>query len=805
MVGGVGILTDMQRYLTMVVRLLLLLLVFVPDFAHADPQYPIVIRFRYWGDVKEIAIIQDTINAFEHDHPGVTVRREHVGSNGDEYGQKLLAEQAAGLTPDVIFCGGGYAEFANHGVLQDLTPFVNSDPTLRLSDYYQSDVKSFQENGKIYAIPRDIAPMGLVYYNKSLFDQAHLPYPDGTWSWDYVPHPERGNKDFLTVAEKLSKLTTADGQEVFGYEGGDPSWTMDNFVYSSGGSFVDNIFSPTKLNYNDPKIVKAIQLEQDMMFKYNVMPSAIDLQSSGLGTVGGHQLFDNGRLAMYVSGIWEVPAFRAEINHKFGWDIAAFPAGPTGLRGVQTGWSGYGMSASCKHKQEAWELIKYLAGPKGMTNLAKSGLAQPAIASLANSSAWLDNNDPKNRVLTCQEVPYVHYDVIWPDWTQITNIVNPKLQLVWNNQLTAQQAINQFLPPAQAKLDLLNHPAYHPPLNWGLGSLGLLAIALLLVAWVWQGARKDTAEGRVVGGRAEARAGYLFLSPWLVGGTVFLLVPMLVSLLLAFSAWNMIEPAQWVGMDNVKEMLKDEQFWKSLQVTGIYTLFSVPLGIVGSLSLALLLNAKIRGQNTFRTLFYLPSVASAVAAALIWLRVYDPESGLINNIIKHVWPLNWLVHVLRLTDPTKGIVNWLGDERTALGSLIVMSLWGIGGGMIIFLAGLQGIPQSYYEAADLDGANVWQKFKHVTLPLLTPTIFFNLVIGVISALQAFTQAFVMTAGGPNNATLFYVLYLYQNAFQFLKMGYASALAWVLFIIILACTLVQLRLSRWVYYEGAEAK
>jgi multiple sugar transport system permease protein len=787
----------------MAVRVLFALLLFVPSIAQSAPKN-VVIRFRYWGDFKEIAIIHQTVKAFEHDHPGVIVHDEHVTSSGDEYIQKLLVEQAAGLTPDVIFCGGSYTQMAEHGMLADLTPFLKNDKTVHLADYYPEDLKAFQLEGKLYALPRDIAPMGLVYYNKSIFDRAHIPYPDGSWSWDYVPHPERGNKDFLTVAKALT-MPAKDGQPAtFGYGAGDPTWTMDNFIYSSGGALVDNVFKPTKLLYEDPKVVKAIQLTQDLEYKYNVSPSPVDLQSSGLGTVGAHDLFAQGRLGMYVCGIWEVPRFREEIK-TFDWDIAAFPMGPTGLRGVQTGWSGYGMAATSKHKQEAWELLTYLSGPNGLSRLAKSGLAQPAIAKLANSSLWLDGLRPKNRKLTIEEVPYIHYDVLYPEWDQInTKFINPKLQLVWNNTLTAQQAVDQFVPPAQQLLDELNHPVDHPKLNWSAAISFMALITLLIVVWVWQGARADIRMGRRLGRPTESRAAYAFISPWIIGAVVFLLAPMLVSLVLAFSSWNMIEPARWVGVGNLTEMAGDQQFWKSLEVTGVYTIFSVPLGIAGSLALALLLNAKIRGQSIFRTAFYLPSVASAVAASLIWLKIFDPEGGLLNYVLNELH-LTIIFQWLHLTDPTKGFVNWLGSEKTALGSLIIMSLWGIGGGMVIFLAGLQGIPQAYYEAASLDGANVWQKFRHVTLPLLTPTIFFTLVIGVIGSFQVFTQGFVMTGGGPNNATLFYVLYLYQNAFEFLKMGYASALAWVLFIIILVCTLIQMKTARWVHYGEAEAQ
>jgi multiple sugar transport system permease protein len=773
-------------------------------FAFTQPAFAgkeITLRFRYWGDFKEIQALQDTIKAFEKEYPGVKVRGERVPP-GDEYTQKLLIEQAAGLTPDVIFCGQQFAKFSEKGMLRDLQPFVKADPSVKLSEYYPQLVRLFTSNGKLYALPRDIAPIGLVYYNKSLFDAAGVPYPDETWSWDYTPRPELGHRDFLTAALRLTRHSTRGVQKtVYGYSGAWPSNTMNNFVFSSGAEFVDDVFKPTKLKYDDPRVLNAIRLTQDLCYKYKVSPTSTELQASGVST---HDLFAQGRIAMYMTGIWEVPRFREEIGERFDWDIAPWPKGPTGLRGVATGWSGYAMTTASRHPQEAWNLLKYLAGKPGLSRLAQTGLAQPALSKVADSPLWLDGQRPKNRKLTIEEVEYVHNDVIHANWAQIEGIINPKLELVWNGSATPQKAVQAFLPQAQAKLDELNNPPRHPGLNWLAGLAGMLAIAACLVGWVWAGAKADRESGRVTSSKAEQRAGRLFVLPWVLGVSVFLLGPMLVSLLLAFSSWDIISQAQWVGLGNFREMLKDERFLASLRVTGIYTLFSVPLGVIGSLCLAMLLNAKIRGQAVFRTLYYIPAVASAVAASLIWMRLLNPESGLVNYIVDaaHLTPV---FDAMGLTDPVKGYVNWLGSEKTALASLIVMSLWGIGGGMIIYLAGLQGIPQTYYDAADVDGASPWHKFRHVTLPLLTPTIFFTLVMGVIGSFQVFTQGFVMTNGGPNNATLFYVLYLYQNAFQYLKMGYASALAWVLFLIILAFTLLQLRLSGWVHYEGGEAK
>jgi len=285
--------------------------------------------------------------------------------------------------------------------------------------------------------------------------------------------------------------------------------------------------------------------------------------------------------------------------------------------------------------------------------------------------------------------------------------------------------------------------------------------------------------------------GWLFIAPWLVGFAVFSAGPMLVSLALSFTKYDLFS-MHFVGVENYRRLFfEDPLFWKSLSVTVTYAFAAVPLGIVGSLGLALLLNLEVRGQRLFRTLFYLPSVVPAVASALVWLWMFDANHG----------PINRLLGFFGFAP-----VAWLQDQRFTLSAFVIMSLWGVGGGrMIIFLAGLQGIPESYYEAAKLDGAGAWRQFRNVTLPLLSPVIFFNLILGFIGAFQVFTSSYVMTAGGPNNATMFYALYLFRNFFEYFKLGKASALAWVLFVILLVVTAVQFWGSRrWVYYEGEQA-
>ncbi|GIV76112.1 MAG: spermidine/putrescine ABC transporter permease [Litorilinea sp.] len=288
--------------------------------------------------------------------------------------------------------------------------------------------------------------------------------------------------------------------------------------------------------------------------------------------------------------------------------------------------------------------------------------------------------------------------------------------------------------------------------------------------------------------RHEAWHGILFAGPWIIGFLAFVAGPFLASFILSFTSYKVGMDSRWIGLQNYHEMFfKDPLFWKSLYNTGYYVFFAVPLGVLGSLLLALLMNQKVRGIPIFRTMVYVPSIVSGVAVAYLWMWLLDPNIGLVNYVLRS----------LHLPAPL-----WVQSETWAKPALILVSLYGIGGGtMVIFLAGLQNIPESLYEAAELDGAGRWRKFLNITLPMLSPIILFNFVVGIIGSFQVFTQAYVMTRGGPANATMFFVLYLYNVAFWYGRMGYGSALAWILFLIILAFTIVQLKLSnRWVYYE-----
>ncbi|MDE0430742.1 MAG: sugar ABC transporter permease [Caldilineaceae bacterium] len=286
----------------------------------------------------------------------------------------------------------------------------------------------------------------------------------------------------------------------------------------------------------------------------------------------------------------------------------------------------------------------------------------------------------------------------------------------------------------------------------------------------------------------ENIAGFLFISPWIFGFLAFEFGPLIAAGYLSLTKYDILTPPRFAGLANFDKMFtRDPLFWKSLWVTAIYSLSVVFLGVILGVMLAVLLNQRIRGMSLYRTVYYLPAVVSGVAVAYMWSWVFRPEAGIIN----------YGLSLIGITGP-----NWLFSTTWTLPAFVIMSLWAVGGGMVLYLAGLQGVPTQLYEAASLDGATRWASFWNVTLPMISPVIFFNFIIGIIGSFQVFTSAFVITKGGPANSTLFFVLYLYRHAFENFKMGYAAALGMILFLVIMTLTIISFRLSnRLVYYEG----
>ncbi len=288
--------------------------------------------------------------------------------------------------------------------------------------------------------------------------------------------------------------------------------------------------------------------------------------------------------------------------------------------------------------------------------------------------------------------------------------------------------------------------------------------------------------------RKEGRAGFLFALPWLFGLLAFMFYPLLMSLYYSFCDYSALRAPVWIGTDNYSELFHDEVFWTCVKNTLLYACVSLPLGMVMAIGLAMLLNLNVKGMSIYRTIFFIPSLVPMVSLAMLWLWILNGDYGVLNTALASIG--------------IKG-PNWLGDVAWSKPALILMSVWGVGNAMLIYLASLQDVPASLLEAAELDGANSWQKTRNVTLPMISPVIQFNMVMGIIGSLQVFAIPFVMFPGGtPARSTYFYAMYLYDNAFNYSRMGYASAMGWILFLVILLLTLVALKLSnKHVHYGG----
>ncbi|MBZ4665920.1 sugar ABC transporter permease [Mahella sp.] len=291
----------------------------------------------------------------------------------------------------------------------------------------------------------------------------------------------------------------------------------------------------------------------------------------------------------------------------------------------------------------------------------------------------------------------------------------------------------------------------------------------------------------------EEVQGYIFILPWLIGFVVFVLGPLLFSLYGSFTNYNVTSRMDFIGLDNYKRMFTgDPLFWISLYNTFYYVIFMVPLTTAGSILMAVLLNQRMPGTRVYRTIYYMPSVLSGVAVYMLWMQILSPETGLLNTLLR----------LIGIEGPA-----WLFDPAWTKPAIIIMKMWSVGGGMLLYLASMQGIPTQLYESADLDGANAWHKFRYITLPMITPVIFFDLVTSLIGGFQIFQEGYVMSQsgdGGPMNSLLFYNLHMWNKAFEVFDMGYAMAMAWILFVIVMIFTALNLKYSRnWVYYEGGD--
>lgn len=744
----------------------------------------VTLTVLHWGTPSEVEIMQALVERFEREHPNIRIVRVHAS----DYEAKLKTMFAAGTPPDVFYQGyENLPEMAGMNLLKDLTPFIEREKTAGkgawLDDFYPILVDAFRFDGErtgkgpLYGLPKDFTT-SLMYVNVDLFKEAGLEVPYDGWTWD----------EYERDMKKITALSHTGGRGVI-YGGVLNTWpaVLRNILWCYGGDFFGDNFRDVRLD--DPGSIAALEMIRRTRFVDHSVFNA-----TGLSKDGGQEFYTGSVGCIGPQGRWMTPRYRSIAEFK--WDVVPLPHEARKASMIFTvAWS---MSTSTRHPKEAFELMKFLCGPEGQIMSAKLGLAIPSLQSIARSPAFLDpKQEPKHTPIFLKEI--AHAELAQNPRTRgfdelLTREVAESIQF---NRATPMQAAKAIESKWLAEINSPLQSKEYPPMRWDVIGGGALVIIAAVVALLWWRARREQL-GTL--DRRQERAGWMFIMPWVLGFLVLTLGPMVLSLLLALTKWTALTPftdARFVGFDNFSHMARyDEDFLQSIRVTFYFVLLAVPLGQAAALAVAVLMNSRVRGIGLFRTAYFVPSVVSGVALATLWLWIFNKDYGLLNAILRPV--ASWM----GTTPP-----DWFGmdADRWAVPGFVLMGLWGVGAGMVIYLAGLKGVPTSLYEAATIDGAGAWRRFWNVTLPMLSPLIFFNLVMGIIGSFQIFTQAKVMTNGGPGNATLFYVLNLYRQAFELHKMGYASALAWVLFLIVLALTLLVFRGSKnMVYYEGLKA-
>ncbi len=733
-----------------------------------------------WGSRFEEAVNRRLVEAFELAHPEIDVS---LIVQPTLYEEKVRTLLAANLAPDVMYVGSfEFPALAPRGVFLSLEPFLEGTS---LDDYYGEVLDAFRFEGKLCGLPKDWTPF-VVYVNADLFRRAGIDLPREGWTWE----------DFLALAKALTRDDDGDGDpEVWGCSYGQWFDSVLCWIMQNGGrTFEGDPARGERLScaLDDSRTIEAVQFLRDLRWRHRV--AYPEGYYNRLQAVNAVQLFMDGRIAMYGPvGRWETIRF-AEIQNRrspFTWDVVPPPRRARAWTAIGT--TAYAISRTTRHPREAFELVRFLTGPEGSALDASLGIAVPALKSVARSAAFLTPREPPASDQVFLDVePYSHVPPLTPFFKELSARWDSMAERVLSlDRGDTGEELSRLAREMNSVISEDERQRRLPRVSLGLveGVLAAIVAALAALALLSLGPFRL---GLSPLARREERTGLLFVSPWIAGFLIFSFGPILASLLLSFVSWDAASPpqeARVAGLDNYVRMVTDDPLvWKSLRVTLLYTSLSVPIGLVASLAAALLLHTPIRGIGVFRTIFYVPSVLSGVATAVLWWWVFGGKFGLLNGLLR---PLGL---------PTP---DWLEDDHYALFAFVAMSVWSIGGAMLVFLAGLQTIPQDLYESATIDGAGTWRKFRRITLPMLSPVILFNVILGVIGSFQTFSQAFVMTQGGPNDATLFLVLYIYRNAFEWQKMGYAAAIAWFLFVVILACTLLLLRGSRgWVHYEGA---
>ncbi len=721
--------------------------------------------------------------------------------------QRFLCSVAGDASPDIImFARNALSEWASRGAFESLNKYLDEDagktniayPISTNNVVHQALDEVIYKNN-IYGIPSSVDDR-LLYYNKDLLVREGLVDKNGN------ANPPRTWKELEEYALKLTKTDAKGNIKQLGFIPMFGNSWLYLFAWQNGAKFLSPDGKTCTLNGN--ATVEALNFIVKIYDELGGVKKVSAFQSSFQAA----QLdpFLNNKIAMKIDlcdFLQAIAIYKPNMN--FGTAPAPMP-GKMLEKGVKPitwlgGWC-YSIPSSSKKKEASWKLIRWLSSKKAKKML----LAENAENNASQGKSFIPALEYDNDL---NEYAYKKY--ILNNHRLSENLkqgyrlgidmlpnakyrpVTPVGQILWSQQVAAfEKAVYHKYPSAkesldesarivQKALDRVYNPATGKIIEWKWLVIIYITILLILLLFViiWNSI--------IVKNKnyfsKQWYEGLICAAPWIIGFAIFTGGPILFSIIMSFCNYDILNPARWVGLENYKWIFtQDPVFWKAFWNT-IYMVIGVPVGLVAGLAIALLLDLKLRGMTFYRTLFYLPAIVPAVASSILWIWIFNPTNGLLNEVLGF----------FGIVGPT-----WLQDISWSKPSLIIMGLWGVGAGMIIWLAGLKGIPEHLYEAAEVDGAGVWSKFINITIPMLTPYIFFNLIMGLIGTFQIFAQSYIMTQGGPMNSTMFYVYHIFNTAFRYLEMGTASAMAWFLFVIVFGLTMFQLWLSKkWVHYGG----
>lgn len=779
------------------------------------------VSITIWG----IAITPDEkgndllVRQFERDNPDIKVNLLGMGA-GAMNPQKLMTAIVGGAPPDVIMQDRfTISDWASRGAFRSMDDLIardkNIDPYCPTPEqYYPAAWNEAIYEGKVYGIPY-AADNRILYYNTKVFAENADALRKAGLDPNRPPQTWSETLAYSKVLTQFNKDGTIKRAGFIPNEGN--SW-LYMFAFQNDAEFM----SPDgkKCTLNSPAAVEALQFMKDGYEILGGYENALKFKSGFRG--GENDPFAIGQVAMIINGDWMIANYaRYTPKAKFTTAPAPVPDDRFNHKGrfanvkdTFVTWSGgfaYAIPKGAKNVEASWKFIKWIQSKEGRMLYAKGQSDMERSRGrrfIPRIQAQIEASDAQVALYAPGESDYekalrMHVSMMPFAKLRPATFVGQKL---WDEHVraieqacrgaqTPEAALQSGQERVQQILDEFYGKDNYPKVNifgWVMGVFG--AVILGLGTWIWLLIRKGT--GRV--SKEETRAGYAFVSPWIIGFFAFTLGPMVASLVFSFMQYDVLNPAHFVGVKNFTDVFVVDRdlLFKALQNVGYLAVVGIPLGLSTGLAIALLLNQGAKGIRFYRTAFYLPAITPTVASTFLWVWIMTPDNkrGLINN----VWTstiTNWFA----IDAP-----GWVQVEPWAKPALILMGLWGAGGAMILWLAGLKGISATLYEAADIDGANSWRQFWSVTLPQLSPLIFFNSVIGFIGVLQTFDNVYLITHGenmGPNDSYATPVYMLFTNGFGYFRMGYASAIAWLIFGIVVAVTLIQFRLApRWVHSE-----